>query len=230
MKTMGLIGGLSWFSTTVYYRIINQLTNERLGGSHSAKLFLYSVDFNDFRVIQDKGDWKGLENMLAEIAHRLENAGADCIVMCTNTPHIVADELRERINVPLLHIAEETAKEIVKQNIKTVALLGTRFTMENSFFKNRLANYGLETIIPGSEDRDFIHNSIFNELTKGIFDEQTKARYIRMIEELGKAGAQGVIFGCTEISLLINQADCKIRVFDTTAIHAKAAVDFALAP
>ncbi len=228
MKTLGLIGGLSWFSTTVYYKTINQLTNERLGGSHSAKLILYSVDFNDFRTLQDKGDWKQIERMLSDIAKRLEDAGADCIVMATNTPHLVADAVRQKINIPLLHIAEETAKEIVRQGISKVGLLGTKFTMVNLFFKDRLSRFGLESLIPDSADRDFIHASIFDELTKGVFQEATKKKYLGIIEKLQKDGAQGVIFGCTEISLLISQSDCNMPVFDTTAIHSRAAVNFAL--
>lgn len=228
MKTLGLIGGLSWFSTTVYYRIINQLTNERLGGSHSAKLFLYSVDFNEFKKLQEKDDWQTIENLFSNIAQRLENAGADCIVMCTNTPHLVADKIKQKIKIPLLHIAEETAKEIVRHKITKVGLLGTKFTMENSFFKDRLLKFGIEPVIPDNADRDFIHTSVFNELTKGIFKEETKKNYLEIIEKMHKVGAQGIVFGCTEISLLINQKDCSIPVFDTTLIHARAAVDFAL--
>src|SRR4249920_1355115 len=163
MKILGLIGGLSWYSTIVYYRTINQLTNERLGGSHSAKLILFSIDFEEFRILQEKGDWNTVESMLSGIAMQLENAGADCIVMCTNTPHLVADTIRQKIKIPLLHIAEETAKEIVKQNMHKVALLGTKFTMENSFFKERLLNYGIQTLVPDNADREFIHFSIFNE-------------------------------------------------------------------
>ncbi len=228
MKILGLIGGLSWFSTSVYYKTINQLTNERLGGAHSAKLLLYSVDFNDFKTLQEKDDWEQIERMLSSIARRLENAGADCIVMCTNTPHLVADTIRQKINVPLIHIAEETAKAIVKKGISKVALLGTKFTMENFFFKDRLLRYDLEPMIPNSADRDFIHASIFNELTKGIFNAETKNKYLEIIEKLRVGGAQGVIFGCTEISLLVNQSDCNVMFYDTTAIHSKAAVDFAL--
>lgn len=228
MKTLGLIGGLSWFSTTVYYRNINQLTNEILGGSHSARLLLYSVDFNDFRILQEAGNWGQLEIMLTDIALRLQNAGAECIVMCTNTPHLVADGVRQKIQIPLLHIAEETAKEIVKQKVKKIGLLGTKFTMENSFFKDRLSNFGIESIIPAGSDRDFIHDSIFNELTKGIFKQETKARYLDIIQKLQNEGAGGIVFGCTEISLLIKQEDCEITIFDTTAIHSKASVYFAL--
>ncbi|HEX9657629.1 MAG TPA: aspartate/glutamate racemase family protein [Bacteroidota bacterium] len=228
MKTLGIIGGLSWFSTAVYYRTINQLTNQQLGDSHSARLLLYSVDFNDFNVLQEKNDWDKIERMLTDIALKLQTAGADCIVMATNTPHLVADTVRKKITIPLLHIAEETAKEIVRQKKVKVGLLGTKFTMENSFFKDRLTNFGIETIVPDNADRDFIHASIFNELTKGIFKEESKTKYVDIIDKLKANGANGVIFGCTEIALLISQADSSITVFDTTVIHSKAAVDFAL--
>jgi len=228
MKTLGLIGGLSWFSTSVYYRTINQLTNERLGGSNSARLLLYSVNFNDFKLLQEKDDWSQIDNMITDIAMKLENAGAECIIMCTNTPHLVADSVRQKINIPLLHIAEETAKEIKKQNYNKVGLLGTKFTMENSFFKDRLTKFGIETLIPDENERSFIHECIFNELTRGIFTNESKKKFIEIIDKLNKTGAQGVIFGCTEISLLLNKEDCSIPVFDTTIIHSKAAVDFAL--
>src|ERR1035437_7761648 len=228
MKTLGLIGGLSWFSTSIYYRRINQLVNERLGSEHSAKLLLYSVDFNDFRILQGKNDWNQIEIMMTDIAQRLENAGAECIVMCTNTPHLVADKVQQKIKIPLLHIAEETAKEIAKQNMNKVALLGTKFTMDHSFFKERLLKHDIEPIIPDNADRDFIHDSIFNELTKGVFKDETKKKYLEIIDKLQKEGAQGVIFGCTEISLLIKQEESLLKIFDTTAIHSTAAVDFAL--
>jgi aspartate racemase len=228
MKMLGLIGGLSWFSTTVYYKTINQLINERLGGSHSARLLLYSLDFDDFDTLQKKGDWQQIEVMISDIAMRLENAGADCIVMCTNTPHLVADKVSQKIKIPLIHIAEETAKEIAAQEMTKAGLLGTKFTMENSFFKDRLLKYGIEPLIPDEADRDFIHASIFNELTKGIFKDETKQRFLAIIDKLHNAGAQGVILGCTEIALLITQADCDVTIYDTTAIHSKAAVDFAL--
>lgn len=228
MKTIGIIGGLSWYSTAVYYRTINQLINQRLGGSHSARLILYSVDFNDFKLLQDKNEWDKLEIMFTGIARLLETAGADCIVMATNTPHLIADKIRQKINIPLLHIAEETAKEIVKQNCKKIGLLGTKFTMENSFFRDRLSMFDIESFIPGSDDREFIHSSIFTELTKGIFKENTKHVFIEIIHKLKTDGADGVIFGCTEFSLLLKQDDCDLKIFDTTEIHSKAAVDFAL--
>jgi aspartate racemase len=228
MKILGLIGGLSWYSTIVYYRTINQLTNERLGSSHSAKLILFSTDFEEFRILQNKGDWNGVEKMLSDIAIQLENAGADCIVMCTNTPHLVADTVRKKIKIPLLHIAEETAKEIASKKISKVGLLGTKFTMENPFFKDRLLQFGIESIVPDDPDKDYIHASIFNELTRGFFKENTKNKYLDIIDKLKKDGARGVVFGCTEFSLLINPADCTIPIFDTTAIHSKAAANFAL--
>ncbi|MGZ3902359.1 MAG: aspartate/glutamate racemase family protein [Bacteroidia bacterium] len=229
MKTLGIIGGLSWYSTSVYYRNINKFTNERLGGSHSAKMLLYSVDFNEFKVLQEKNDWNKVEEMLTDIALRLQTAGADCLVMATNTPHLVADIIREKIKIPLLHIAEETAKEIINQNINKVGLIGTKFTMENAFFKDRLAKFGIDTVIPNDSDRGFIHDSIFNELTKGVFKNETKLKYSEIIDKLKQNGAQGVIFGCTEISLLITQKECNIIVFDTTEIHSMSAANFALA-
>jgi aspartate racemase len=228
MKTLGLIGGLSWYSTTVYYRTINQLTNERLGSSHSAKLILFSVDFEEFRILQNKGDWNAVEKMLSDVAIQLENAGADCIVMCTNTPHLVADTIRQKIKIPLLHIAEETAKEIVSQKINKVGLLGTKFTMENSFFRDRLSQFGIESIVPDDADKDYIHDSIFNELTRGFFKDDTKIKYLEIIDKLKNDGAKGVVFGCTEFSILINSSECSIPIFDTTEIHSKAAANFAL--
>jgi aspartate racemase len=228
MKTLGLIGGLSWYSTIVYYRTINQLTNERLGSSHSAKLILFSIDFEEFRILQNKGDWNAVEKILSDIAIQLENAGADCIVMCTNTPHLVADTVRQKIKIPLLHIAEETAKEIVSKKINKIGLLGTKFTMENSFFKDRLLQFGIESIVPDDPDKDYIHASIFNELTRGFFKDDTKNKYLDIIDKLKEGGAKGVVFGCTEFSILINPADCSIPIFDTTAIHSIAAANFAL--
>jgi len=230
MKTLGLIGGLSWFSTSVYYKTINQLVSQRLGPSHSARLVLYSVDFEDFRILQERNDWDAVERMMTDAALRLQAAGAECIVMATNTPHLVADAIRTRIRIPLIHIAEETAGEIVRQKMKKVGLLGTRFTMEHTFFKNRLKQWGIESIVPGEPDRDFIHASIFDELTKGILRDETKKRYIDIIEKLRLGGAEGVVFGCTEIALLVGLEESSIPVFDTTAIHSRAAVDFALTP
>lgn len=227
MKTLGIIGGLSWFSTTVYYRTINKLVNEKLGGTHSAKLLLYSIDFEEFEYFQKRNDWEGIGLLLSGIARNLEKAGADCIILASNTPHLVADKITESIGIPFIHIADETANEILLNSIRTVGLLGTKFTMENSFFKDRLKAKGIHTILPGEEDRNFIHASIFNELTKGIFNAVTKKRMIQIMDNLVDQGADGIIFGCTEISLLINPNEYSSKIFDTTFIHSKAAVDFA---
>src|SRR6266496_2520577 len=228
MKTLGLIGGLSWHSTAFYYKKINQLVSEKLGGSHSAKLLLYSIDMEEFALLAGKGDWATAEKMFSQIALMIEKSGADCIAICSNTPHIVADAVRQKIKIPLLHIVEETGKEIVRQGTKTVGLLGTKVTLENSFFKDKLLQSGIEAVIPDSMDRDYIHAAILNELTQGIFKEQTKNKFFDIIHKLQAQKAQGVVFGCTEIALLINPAECSLPVFDTAAIHAKALADFAL--
>ncbi len=228
MKTIGLIGGTSWVSTIEYYRIINQLTNERLGGLNSAKILLYSINFEEFKPPADPNGWGHVAETLAGIARRLEGAGADCLLLCANTPHMVADSVQKNIRIPLLHIAEMTAKEIVKQKISNVGLLGTKFTMELPFFKDKLSKYGIRASIPNDKDREFIHSSIYAELGKGIFTKETKEKYLEIIQDLKKDGAAGIIFGCTEIPMLLNQKDCDIPVFDTTAIHSRSAVDFAL--
>lgn len=229
MKTIGLIGGLSWYATSVYYTALNQLTNQRLGNAHSSKLLLFSVDFEDVRLLQERDDWQAIETLLSTIAIQLEQAGADCIVMCANTVHLVADTIRQKITIPLLHSAEETAKEIARQHLTKVALLGTKFTMENPFFSDRLSPFGITTLLPDETDRAYIHASIFNELTKGVFNDDTKAKYIDMIDTLKQRGAEGIVFGSAELALLLNPTDCPLPIFNTIAIHAKAAVDFALA-
>ncbi|QMW04965.1 aspartate/glutamate racemase family protein [Spirosoma foliorum] len=229
MKTLGLIGGLSWYATSVYYKMLNELTNQRLGNSHSSKLLLFSVDFDEFRVLQEVGDWDAVETMLSGIAIQLEKAGADCIILCANTVHLVADTIRQKITIPLIHSAEETAKEIVSQNIHKVALLGTKFTMDNPFFRDRLSQFGITTMLPDQADKDYIHASIFNELTKGVFTDETKHKYTEIIDKLKRSGAEGVVFGSAEFSILLKPTDCSIPIFDTIAIHSKAAVDFAVA-
>ena len=228
MKTLGLIGGLSWHATSVYYKTLNQLTNQRLGRAHSSKILLFSVDFEEFSLLQNAGDLDAAEKMLSDIAMRLEYAGADCIVMCANTVHLFAGSIRQKIKIPLIHSGEETAREIVSQKINKVALLGTKFTMEHPFFKDCLSQLGIETIVPDEADKDYIHASIFNELTKGDFKDATKNKYIEIIDKLKSDGAEGVVFGSAEFSLLLNQSDCSIPIFDTIAIHSRAAVDFAL--
>ena len=229
MKTIGLIGGTSWVSTIDYYRYINQMVNEKLGGINSQKILLYSMNMDDLFKFGNVNDWEGLGKFMTDIALKLQTAGAECIVICANTPHIVADLVQPRINIPLIHIADETAKEIVKKKLKKVILLGTKITMEQDFLKKRLLNYGIETIIPEGEDREFIHTSIFSELGKGIFSDETRKKYLHIINNLQKSGGEGVILGCTEIPMLIKPEDCSIPSFDTTLIHAKAAVEFALA-
>jgi aspartate racemase len=228
MKTLGLIGGTSWLSTIDYYRIINQEINKRLDGLNSAKLFLYSLNFEEFKPTADAGNWQKISEMLTDISLRLQNAGAECIVLCANTPHMAADDIKQKIKVPLIHIAEVTAAEITRHKIKTAGLLGTKFTMEQKFFRDKLTNEGIKTLIPKEDEREFIHSSIFNELGKNIFKLETKKKYLKIIDGLAKQGAEGVIFGCTEIPMLIKPVDCTIKVFDTTLIHAKAAAEFAL--
>jgi aspartate racemase len=228
LKTLGLIGGTTWLSTIDYYRIINQLVNERLGGLHSANLLLRSVDFHELKKLVDTQSWTEIGKYLSELAIQLENAGADCIVLCANTMHMVADMVQQNIRIPLIHIAEATANEILKQRIQKVGLLGTRFTMEQPFFTDILSHKNIQTLIPNEEQRMFIHTSIFDELGKNIFKEATKYTYLGIIENLRKQGAEGIIFGCTEIPMLIKAEECSIPVFDTTFIHAMAAVEFAL--
>ena len=228
MKTLGLIGGLSWHATSVYYTTLNQLTNQRLGNAHSSRLLLFSVDFEAFRLLQEQGDWDTVEKILSDIALQLQDAGADCIVMCANTVHLVADTIRQKISIPLLHSAEETAREIVSQKISKVALLGTKFTMDSPFFNDRLAQAGISVVSLDEADKAYMHESIFSELTKGIFRDDTKKRYIDPIDRLKRDGAEGIIFGSAEFALLLTPADCSIPIFDTIAIHANAAVDFAL--
>ena len=229
MKTIGLIGGTTWVSTVEYYRTINSLTNERLGGHNSAKILLYSLNFEEFKPPSEPAGWKAVAQMLTGIARRLETAGAECLLLCANTPHMAADDVQKNIGIPLLNIAEETAKEIKKRGLAKVGLLGTKFTMELPFFKERLSKYGIETVIPNDADRAFVHSSIYAELGKSIFTNETKKRYLQIIESLENKGAGGAILGCTEIPLLIQQKDCTLPVFDTTVIHSTAAVDFALA-
>lgn len=228
MKTIGLIGGTTWISTVEYYRIVNQVVNERLGNLSSAKLLLYSVNYQEFKLPAPGESWERVTGILTGIAKKLEHAGADCILLCANTTHMVADIVQQSITVPLIHIAEETGNVLVNSNMKKVALLGTKFTMEQSFFKDRLKNFGIETLIPDVEEREFIHATIFNELGLGIFKQTTRERYISIIERLKENGAEGVVFGCTEIPMLIKQGEAPLPIFDTLRIHATAAVDFIL--
>jgi aspartate racemase len=229
MRTLGLIGGTTWHSTVDYYRTINQLVNARLGGLHSARLLLASVDFQEFQPAHDPAGWTRIADGFVDLAKRLAHAGADCLVLCANTPHLLADVIAPQIPVPLIHIAEATGRAIQAKQMRKIALLGTKFTMEHGFFQERLARAGIETLVPGDDDRAFIHRSIFEELGHGVFTAETRAAYLAVIDRLHARGAEGVILGCTEIPMLIKPEDCPIPSFDTTVIHATAAVDFALA-
>jgi aspartate racemase len=228
MRTIGLIGGTSWISTIDYYRLINKQVNEKLGGLNSAKLLLYSVNFEEFKPPFDKARWERVAASLSDIALKLQTAGAECIIICANTMHKVADIIQSNIDIPIIHVTGATANEIVKHKIKTVGLLGTKFTMEESFFTDKLLQAGIKPIVPNEKEREFIHASIFNELTKDIFLDETRQKYISIINRLKSEGAEGVILGCTEIPMLLKAGDCSIPAFDTILIHASAAVEFAL--
>jgi len=229
MKTIGLIGGMSWESSLLYYQMMNERVKEKLGGHHSAKSLLYSVDFQEIKTLQFEDRWEELTKIMIEIAKKLETSGADCLVICTNTMHKMAKEVEESVKIPLLHIADATANEIVKNGIKKVALLGTAFTMEHDFYKGRLIEqFDLDVIVPNEAERKLIHNIIYEELCLGIVKEESKQVYLNIIDHLIENGAEAVILGCTEITMLISQENCRIPVFDTTRIHAESAVDFAL--
>lgn len=228
MKTIGLIGGISYHSTSVYYNLINQQINQKLGGGNAAKLILYSVNYNDFKQLQTLNDWNAIGNMLSEIAIKLENAGADCIVLCCNAAHLVADEIKQKIKIPFLHIADETAKEIVKHKINKVALMGTKFIMENPFYLDSLANAGIETIMPNTSEQTIIHTTILNELSQGNLSVKSKEIFQQIISNLKEQKAEAIVFGCTEIGMFIKPSDCEVKLLDTAIIHAGAAVAFAL--
>ena len=230
MKTIGLIGGMSWESSQEYYRIINETIKSRLGGLHSAKCILYSVDFAEIELMQRQGKWSEMGQVLADVAQNLETAVADLIVICTNTMHKVADNIQTHISIPLLHIADATAQRVKAANVQKIGLLGTRYTMEEDFYISRLVkNFGLDVIIPDTQEREIVHRVIFDELVVGDIRQTSKEQYLKIIDHLVKQGAQGVILGCTEIGLLIHPEDCQMPLFDTTRIHAEAAVEFALA-
>jgi aspartate racemase len=229
MKTIGLIGGMSWESSIEYYRIINEVTKEKLGGLHSAKSVMVSVDFAEIEAMQMRGDWQSAGQAMAAAAKSLEDGGADCVVLCTNTMHLVADAMQAAVSIPMLHIADGTAERILAAGIKTIALLGTRFTMEKDFYKQRLVDqFGLHVLIPDEEDRETVHRVIYDELVKGEILQESRRKYLAIVKKLQQAGAEGVILGCTEIGLLIHDGDCAIPFFDTTRIHAEAAVEWAL--
>jgi aspartate racemase len=230
MKTIGLLGGMSWESSIEYYRIINQTVKSRLGGLHSAQCLMFSVDFSEIEQLQHAGDWTTLTHLMITAVHRLEAGGADFTVICTNTMHRMAEAIEAATNIPLLHIADATAGAIKAQGITQVGLLGTRFTMEGDFYRVRLEErHGLRVLIPQEKERESVHRIIYDELVQGIIRDASRQTYLDVIKNLQASGAQGVVLGCTEIPMLVKQSDVAIPIFDTTAIHAQAAVDLALA-
>ncbi|MGC4376684.1 aspartate/glutamate racemase family protein [Fictibacillus sp. Mic-4] len=228
MKTIGLIGGMSWESTVEYYRMINEEVKHRLGGLHSAKCLLYSVDFEEIERCQSEGNWQKAGLILGDVAQRLEKGGADFIVICTNTMHKVAEVIQEKISIPILHIADATVKQIRKKSIRTVGLLGTKYTMEQDFYKSRLKSNGIQVLVPGEFDREMINQVIYEELCVGTIKESSKKQYQKVIQHLVDNGAEGIILGCTEIGLLVKPEDSEVPLFDTALIHAVEAVNKAL--
>jgi aspartate racemase len=229
MKTIGLIGGMSWESTVPYYRIVNEVIKAKLGGLHSAKVVLISVDFHEVERLQRTGDWLAAGRLMADAARALEAAGAHCVVLCTNTMHKVAADIEQAVELPLLHIADATGEVIASQRHTTVGLLGTRFTMEQAFYKDRLkARHGLRVIVPAERERDTVHRIIYDELCLGRINEASRVAYQRVMADLVAQGAQAIILGCTEISLLVGAADASVPLFDTTSLHAQHAAAWAL--
>jgi aspartate racemase len=229
MKTIGLIGGLSWQSSLEYYRIINEVVRDRLGGLHSAKIVMHSFDLAEMTALQEQGDWRSAARLIIEAAQRLQNAGADVLIICTNTMHKVADEVQRDVKIPLLHIADATAEAVKAAGLKKVGLLGTRFTMEEDFYQARLANqHGLEVIIPDENERQIVDRTIYRELCIGEVKPSSKENFCKIIQDLIARGAEGIVLGCTEIYLLVHQRDVGVPVFDTTRIHAESAARFAL--
>ena len=229
MKTIGLIGGMSWESSIEYYRIINEGIQTRLGGLHSAKSVMVSVDFAEIETLQHQGRWEEATQIMIRAAQDVERGGADCLVICTNTMHKMAEAVQEQVQIPLLHIADATAERIQVQGLSRVGLLGTRFTMEEDFYKGRLEErFGLQVLIPDPQARQVIHRVIFDELVLGKIKASSKAQFLDIIATLAGQGAQGIILGCTEIGLLVQQGDCHVPLFDTTVIHANSAVEWAL--
>jgi aspartate racemase len=228
MKVIGLIGGMSWESTVPYYRQVNETIKQQLGGLHSAKVVLYSVDFHEVERLQHAGDWQAAGAMMADAARALQAAGADFIVLCTNTMHKVAADIEAAVRIPLFHIADPTAREIKRAGLHKVGLLGTRFTMEQTFYTDRLREHGLDVVVPAPADRDIVHRIIYEELCLGRINDASRDEYRRIMADLAAQGAQAIILGCTEISLLVTQADATVPLFDTTAIHAHSATLFSL--
>lgn len=228
MKVIGLIGGMSWESTLTYYKIINETIKERLGGLHSAKCVLYSVDFQEIEECQANGDWEKSGEILGEAAYNLEKAGANFIVICTNTMHKVINQIEEKISIPILHIAEMTAEKILEKKIKNIALLGTKYTMEQNFYKEKLIEKGINVIIPDETDIKIINDIIYKELCLGIINPESKAKYLAIVKKLENKGAEGVILGCTEIGMIVKSEDTSIPLFDTAVSHAKQAAIYSI--
>jgi len=228
MKPIGLIGGLTYVSTIEYYRYLNQLANEKLGGAETVEVIIHSVNFGEIKKFTEADDWKKLLEIMRNAAIELEAAGAGCLLIGANTMHKIADEIQAAIKIPVIHIAEAVAKEILKNGFKKAGLLGTKYTMQLGFYTDHLAKYGIETIIPGQEDVDFLNYTIYNEFGRNLFLPETKARYLKIISTLKERGAEGIILGCTEIPILLKQPDCDILLLDTTKIHSKAGVDHVL--
>lgn len=229
MKTIGMIGGMSWESSIEYYRIINQVVRDRLGGVHSARSVMYSVDFAEIELLQHQGRWEEATAMMVDAAHRVERGGADFVVICTNTMHRMAEDVQNAIQIPLLHIADATADRIRAAGMKTIGLLGTRFTMEQDFYRGRLVEkHGLDVLIPDEQGREVVHHVIYNELVVGKVLPESRAKFAEIIASLAARGAEGIILGCTEIGLLVRQEDSPVPLFDTTLVHAEAAVELAL--
>ena len=231
MKTIGMIGGMSWESSIEYYRIINETVRDKLGGLHSSKSVMYSLDFAEIEALQHQNQWGEATQLMIMAAQHVQNGGADFVLICTNTMHKMAEEVQKQIDIPILHIADATAEAIKRKGLTKIGLLGTRFTMEEQFYRGRLeSKHGLTVIIPSEDDREIIHRVIYDELCLGEIKSSSKDKYAAIIDKLIQAGAQGIILGCTEISLLVDAAQSAVPIFDTTLIHATTAVDYALAP
>ena len=228
LKTIGLIGGMSWESTVTYYKIINETVKEKLGGLHSAKCILYSVDFQEIEECQANGNWEKSGEILGEAAYNLEKAGADFIVICTNTMHKVVNQIKEKISIPILHIAEMTAEKILEKGLKNIALLGTKYTMEQDFYKSKLIEKGINVIIPDKNDIEIINEVIYDELCLGTINSDSKKKFLEIVDQLRSKGAEGIILGCTEIGLLIKNEDTDVPLFDTAVIHAEEAAIYSI--
>ena len=228
LKTIGLIGGMSWESTVTYYKIINETVKEKLGGLHSAKCILYSVDFQEIEECQANGNWEKSGEILGEAANNLEKAGADFIVICTNTMHKVVNQIKEKISIPILHIAKMTAEKILEKGLKNIALLGTKYTMEQDFYKSKLIEKGINVIIPDKNDIEIINKVIYDELCLGTINSNSKKKFLEIVDKLRSKGAEGIILGCTEIGLLIKNEDTDVPLFDTAVIHAEEAAIYSI--